>query len=109
VQASRLRAAERRCFYHVVLPWIHRVFSLMKRWFRKRITYGNRYTRRCDGGEKARSFSALRNVANGPITTDIALEPNVGFRGTAEVSVAADQIPGKLRCAKVFRCDGRWA
>jgi hypothetical protein len=27
-----------------------------------------------------------------PITTDIALEPNVGFRGTAEVRVGVDQV-----------------
>jgi hypothetical protein len=38
-----------------------------------------------------------------PITTDIALEPNVGFRGTAEVRVGADQVTGKPRRAKANR------
>jgi len=68
--------------------------------------------RRCDGVIRRASRhenSRAIDFRVWHITTDIELEPNVGFRGTAEVSVGADQITGKLRCAKVLRCDGRWA
>jgi hypothetical protein len=45
-----------------------------------------------------------------PITTDIALEPNVGFRDTAEVRVSAGQVTSWLRTTREGepRCDGRY-